>query len=125
MTSKCMLIGGKECPETNTPTDKSKHRYCPHWVDAIPETSTNNNGEFVDAIYRGCFVRRLPQYLVTITARSGHAAASYDSARNVIIKTPEPMMQAMLTLGMSALAGGLKPKQLETNHDTQSSDDAY
>ncbi len=102
MKPKC-AITGICCPKTNDPTEKV---YCPHWVEGIPETEQDNSGRFVERIYRGCFLSRLPQYLVSIAAGAGHASASYDKAATFLQQAEsEPTIRAVLTLGLSSLAG--------------------
>lgn len=117
MVDKCMIIGGV-CPETNKPTGRSKGRFCPHWVSGLPQCS-ETDGQWTDSTYTGCFLLNLPRYLVHITANASHAAASYDAARNTIAKTPNAMIQAILTMGLSAVAGS---KQLEVNNEKTNSD---
>ena len=75
----------------------------------------DGDGRFVNSNYTGCFLTRLPQYLVAVSAKSSHAAASYDSARAMVVKAPNVMVRAMLTVGLAVLAGSTK--QLETKSE--------
>ena len=79
--SRCVLAD-RRCPET---ADAAKSNYCPLWVDAIPEVRRDGSGTLVaEEIYRGCFLRRLPLYLVGVTASAGQAAASADACRGAV-----------------------------------------
>lgn len=108
MTSKCALVG-RPCPET---ADATKRCYCPLWVEGIPEVERDGSGRLVaETIYRGCFVRRLPLYLVSVTASAGQSAASADQARNAALEARDAAARSPLTLlsGLAALASAGAP----------------
>ena len=78
----CAIIGAP-CPETNDPQSalaKQAGRYCPNWVDAIPETHSDGSGRFTQEIYKGCLIPKLVPYLVSIASYANHAGASADKA---------------------------------------------
>lgn len=114
MRTKC-AITGICCPKTNDPTEKV---YCPHWVDGIMETENDGSGRFVcDKAYNGCFLNRLPQYLVSIAAGAGHAAASYDKAHTFLEKAKfEPALQSLVAIAISTLAGSRSEQSANSQH---------
>lgn len=106
--TKCVLAD-RACPET---ADQTKPRYCPAWVDAIPEVQRDGSGRLVaEEIYRGCFLRRLPLYLVGVTASAGQAAASADVCRNTVENALAPAAR----LVSAVLSSGARPAPLELN----------
>lgn len=101
MSSKCAIIG-KQCPKT---ADPAESLYCPFWVSNIAEARPAGEIE----LYTGCLIPKLPIWLIAITSKASHAAASYDKAANQIVAAglggSDPVLGAMLTAGMSAVAG--------------------
>ncbi len=114
--SKCVLAN-RPCPET---ADASKPLYCPLWVDAVPEVVRDGSGRIVaEETFRGCFLRRLPLYLVSVTASAGQAAASADACRNRVEEQLEPVRvlvemaeRAMLGREATALPVPAEPRSL-------------
>ena len=120
--SKCAIIGGV-CPRSNDPAYPGKNgTYCNHWVVGIPETNTDSSGKFMTQTYTGCFLVRLPNYMISIAAGAGHAAASYDKAHNVLQQADiSQKVKALLTYGIAGFVGNLaqqvshnnQPKEIE------------
>lgn len=111
---KCAIIGG-ECPKT---ADRTERRFCPHWADAIPEVVRDGSGRVVaEEIFRGCFLDRLPTYLLALARDAGHSAAAYNDARNHVAESiaggGEPLVRSLVTLGLCAVAGGERDRRLE------------
>lgn len=87
----CAIIGAP-CPETNDPASvlaANCGRYCTNWVDGISETHGDGSGRFIQETYKGCFLRRISTYLVSVTAHANHASASADKAASVAQKSGE------------------------------------
>lgn len=114
--SKCALIGA-ECPRT---ADTSAKRFCPHWQDHVPEVVRDGSGRVVaEESYRGCFLPRLPLYLIGLTRDAGHSAAAFNDARNHVVEAAavgdcSPLVGALVTLGVVAVAGGERERRLES-----------
>lgn len=100
----CALING-ECPETANP---AKSRFCPHWKTGIPDVV--NFGFVAAPAFTGCFLEKLPAYLIAVARDAAHSAAAFNEARDTVLGKNAPrenVEQVLAALGTIALGGAI------------------